>query len=195
MQARTAKIERKTSETDIVATVDLDGSGKAVIETGIGFFDHMLTSLSRHSRIDIELRCKGDLQIDDHHTIEDCALTLGQAIDKALGDRKGIARFAHAYAPLDEALVRTVIDFSGRPFCTVSLPHSRPTVGGAACENLVHFFQSLAVAARMSLHVDLIRGENDHHIFEAAFKSLAIALRYAVARDGGDAVPSTKGVL
>jgi len=195
VSARRASVARSTRETTIQATVDLDGTGVSSISTGLGFLDHMLTSLSQHSRIDIALTCKGDLHVDDHHTAEDCALALGQALDQALADRRGTRRFAHAYAPLDEALARTVIDLSGRPAPVVALGLRREKLGDIACENLTHFFISLATTMRCSLHIDTIRGENDHHIAEAAFKSLALALRAAVARDNGTDVPSTKGVL
>lgn len=192
---RTAKIARKTKETDIQIDLNLDGTGKEALATGLGFFDHMLTALTKHSRIDLALSCNGDLHVDDHHTVEDCALSLGQAIDQALGDRQGIQRFAHAYAPLDEALVRVVIDLSGRPSARVNLPFDRPMIGDTACESITHFFHSLAMAARLTLHVDLITGANDHHRAEAAFKALALALRGAVARTGEAGVPSTKGSL
>lgn len=192
---RTARVTRATRETSIQVAVTLDGTGQSTIATGIGFLDHMLTALSQHSRIDLQLACSGDLHIDDHHTAEDCALALGQAIDQALGDRRGITRFASAYAPLDEALARTVIDLSGRPAPVIDLQLTREMLGTIACENLTHFFVSLATTLRCALHVDVLRGSNDHHKAEAAFKSLALALRQAVARDGSDAVPSTKGVL
>ncbi len=192
---REASVNRTTSETEIALRLNLDGMGKADIQTGIGFLDHMLISLTKHARFDLHLRCNGDLEIDDHHTAEDCALALGQALDQALGDRAGITRFAHAYAPLDEALARAVVDFSGRPSAVVDLGLKRERVGELACENIGHVFISLAMASRTTLHVDVIRGENDHHRAEAAFKALALALRQAVARDGSNQVPSTKGVL
>lgn len=195
MSGRTATIERATSETSVVVGVDLDGDGACAVSTGLGFLDHMLTALSRHSGVDISLRCTGDLLVDDHHTAEDCALALGAAIDRALGERRGIARFGSAYAPLDEALARVVIDLSGRPSPVVDLGLRRETLGAIACENVTHFFVSLGVALRASLHVDVLRGENDHHRAEAAFKALALALRAAVARTGDGRVPSTKGVL
>lgn len=192
---RTATIERTTTETSVRATVNLDGSGRAEISTGIGFLDHMLTALAKHSWIDIALECRGDLRVDDHHSAEDCALALGGAIDAALGERRGIARFASAYAPLDESLARAVVDLSGRPCPVISLTLVRERIGEIACENITHFFSSLALALRASLHVDVLRGCNDHHKAEAAFKALALALRGAVARTRGDDVPSTKGVL
>ncbi len=195
MTDRSATIQRKTSETDVELTVDLDGTGRVDVDTGLGFFNHMLTALGRHGRFDITLRCHGDLEVDDHHTIEDCALALGQAFDEALGERRGIRRFAHAFAPLDEALARVVIDLSGRPAPVIDLDLRRDKIGDVSCENLHHFFVSFAHTARAALHVDVLRGDNDHHRAEAAFKALALALREAVARDGTDEIPSTKGVL
>ncbi len=192
---RTARVERRTSETEISLKLLLDGDGTAGIETGIGFLDHMLTALTKHGRFDLQLECEGDLEVDDHHTAEDCALALGTAFDQALGERRGIRRFGHAYAPLDEALARVVIDFSGRPSAHVDVGFRRERIGDIATENLTHFFVSLATTARMTLHVDVLKGENDHHRAEAAFKALALALRQAVALDGSGEVPSTKGVL
>ena len=194
-EGREASVERRTNETSIRVRLALDGDGRAQVETGLGFLDHMLTSLAKHARLDLELACEGDLEVDDHHTAEDCALALGQALDKALGDRRGIRRFGHAYAPLDEALARAVVDLSGRPWPEVSLGFRRERIGEIATENLTHFFRSLAIAGRMALHVDVLRGENDHHRAEAAFKALALALRDALAEDGSGEVPSTKGVL
>lgn len=191
---RTATVQRATKETRIELTLTLDGSGLADVQTGLGFFDHMLSALTFHARFDLTLRCTGDLVVDDHHTMEDCALALGQALDEALGDRAGIARFGSAYAPLDEALARTVVDLSGRPWPEVELALVRESIGAVATENLEHFFNSLAIAGRMGLHVDVLKGRNDHHRAEAAFKSAALALRAAVRRDGAS-VPSTKGVL
>jgi len=193
---RTATITRTTRETDIRVELGLDGSGTASIATGLGFFDHMLTALATHARIDLDLACTGDLHVDDHHMIEDCALALGQAFDAALGERRGINRFGSAYAPLDESLCRVVIDLSGRPSSVVSLGFTRETLGDVATENLSHFFSSFAVGARCTLHVDCLRGENDHHRAEAAFKAFALALRQAVAIDAANnRVPSTKGTL
>jgi len=196
MTNRRAEIVRETKETKVRVAVDLDGSGVCAIATGIGFLDHMLTALGTHSRIDLDISCKGDLVVDDHHTAEDVALALGQALDRALGDRSGVVRFASAYAPLDEALARAVIDLSGRPSPSIRLGLRREMLGGIACENLTHFFVSLACAARMALHVDVLCGENDHHRAEAAFKAFALALRQAVAFDPKPiGVPSTKGTL
>ncbi len=195
METRNAAIARRTQETDIRLELSLDGSGRAEVATGIGFLDHLITSLVRHARFDLELRCSGDLEVDEHHTAEDCALALGAALDEALGERRGIARFGHALAPLDEALARAVVDLSGRPWAEVDLALQRDAVGGLAAENAEHFLRSLALAGRSCFHVDLLRGANDHHRAEAAFKALALALRAAVGRDGDARVPSTKGSL
>lgn len=195
MTDRTASLERRTRETFIQVAVDLDGSGDADVSTGLGFLDHMVTALSRHSRMDIELKCEGDLHIDDHHTVEDCALALGDALRLAAGERRGIRRFGHAYAPLDEALARAVVDLSGRPWAGVDIGFTREKLGDVSTENLTHFLESMAVAARMTLHVDVLKGQNDHHRIEAAFKAVAIALRTALAADGTHDIPSTKGVL
>ena len=191
---RTATVTRRTNETDVVCTLALDGRGEADISTGIGMLDHLLTALVRHSKLDVTLRCTGDLVIDDHHTAEDCALVLGQALDQALGDRSGIRRFGSAYAPLDEALARAVVDLSGRPWPEVDLQLRREMLGQLATENITHILQSLAIASRTTLHVKILEGANDHHRAEAAFKATALALRQAIALDGGG-VPSTKGVL
>lgn len=194
--ARSGSCTRTTKETSISAAVEIDGQGEFRGTTGLGFLDHMLTGLAAHSRIDIALRCEGDLRVDDHHTVEDCALALGTALDSALGERRGIARFGFAYAPLDEALARVVVDLSGRPFSSVHLALVRDRIGDVACENLTHFFASVAVSMRGALHVDVLRGANDHHKSEAAFKALAIALRQACAVDPSRSdVPSTKGTL
>jgi len=192
---RRATIERETAETRIRLELCLDGTGRAEVSTGIGFLDHMLTALARHSRVDLKLGCEGDLEVDDHHSAEDCALTLGAALDRALGDREGIARFGWAYAPLDEALARAVVDLSGRPHAEVELGLTKVRLGTLSAENAGHVIRSLAMAGRATIHVEVLRGENDHHKAEAAFKALALALRQAVARDGSAGVPSTKGVL
>jgi imidazoleglycerol-phosphate dehydratase len=193
--ARTGRIDRRTRETAISVEVNLDGTGTSRISTGIGFFDHMLTALACHSCIDLALSCKGDLQVDDHHTVEDCALALGAAIDQALGDRRAIVRFGHAYAPLDESLSRAVVDLATRPTAVIDLGLTREKLGELSCENAPHFFQSLATSARFCLHLDVIRGQNDHHRLESAFKAFAIALRQAVKATGDTQSPSTKGVL
>lgn len=195
MSNRSVEISRKTKETDIQLKLDLDGTGNGTIDTGLGFLDHMLVAFAKHGRLDLHLRCEGDRHIDDHHTAEDCALALGQALDQALGDRRGINRFGFAYAPLDEALARVVIDLSGRPTAVVNLDLKREYVGDIATENLRHVFISLAMSSKSTLHVDVLRGDNDHHKAEAAFKALALALRHAIAPSGHDDVPSTKGVL
>lgn len=192
---RTATVTRETEETRVRAALALDGRGTSEVSTGIGFLDHMLDALARHARFDLELTCEGDMEIDDHHTAEDCALVLGAALDAALGDRSGIERFGDAHAPLDEALARAVCDLSGRPWPEVHLGLVRERIGAIATENVTHFFQSFAIAARMSLHVDLLRGANDHHRAEAAFKATARALRFAVQRTDDARIPSTKGVL
>ena len=192
---RKARTARKTGETEVKVSLALDGEGRAKVETGIAFLDHMLTALACHARFDLELTCKGDLQIDDHHTAEDCALALGEAFDKALGERRGIRRFGAAYAPLDEALARAVVDLVARPSACVDLGLKREKLGDLSCENIAHVIRSLATSARITVHVDVLKGENDHHRAEAAFKSLALALREAVARDGSDRVPSTKGKM
>lgn len=191
---RTARVERKTNETDISLSLCLDGCGEADVQTGVGFLDHLLTSLACHARLDLTLRCIGDLRVDDHHTAEDCALALGAAIDQALGDRVGLARFGSAYAPLDESLSRAVVDLATRPIAVIDLGLTRERLGELSCENIPHVLQSLASAGRFTLHVDVLRGSNDHHRAESAFKALALALRAAALRvDGG--VNSTKGSL
>ncbi len=187
-------LSRRTAETDISLVLDLDGVGTHTIDTGLGFLDHMLRTLARFSGFDLTLTCGGDLHIDDHHTVEDTALALGTALAAALSDRAGIARFGHAYAPLDEALCRAVVDLSGRPFADVNLAFVRPTLGTVATENLTHWLESFATAGRMALHVDMLKGRNDHHRAEAAFKAVALALRAAVAPTGGG-VASEKGTL
>jgi len=167
----------------------------AQVNTGIGFLDHLLTGLARHARMDLTISCEGDLHVDDHHTAEDVAIVLGQAVDDALGERRGIRRFGSAYAPLDEALARAVVDISGRSHAEIDLGMRRERLGTLACENIAHVLRSFASQARLTLHVDVLRGDNDHHRAEAAFKSLALALREAVAVSGFDDVPSTKGTL
>ena len=195
MEKREARVERKTRETQIELTLALDGTGEHDISTGIGMLDHLLGTLAKHGGFDLKLRCTGDLHVDDHHTAEDCALALGEALGRAVGDKKGIRRFGSAYAPLDEALARVVIDLSGRPWPEVRLGLERPMIGQIACENIEHFFVSLAMAAGASLHVDVLRGRNDHHRAEAAFKALALALAEATAASGFEDIASTKGSL
>ncbi|MEE9246042.1 MAG: imidazoleglycerol-phosphate dehydratase HisB [Gemmatimonadota bacterium] len=191
---RTATFTRETSEVTISGRLDLDGDGSSQARTGLGFLDHMLATLAKHGRFDLEIVATADRRVDDHHTVEDCAIVIGRAIDEALGDRVGIARYGYAFAPLDESLCRAVVDLSGRPWPEISIEFSRDEIGDVATESLIHFFRSLAIEARMSLHIDLIRGDNDHHKAEAAFKALALALRAAVNLAGAD-VPSTKGTL
>jgi len=191
---RRSEFNRETTEVTITGHLDLDGTGVSQLKTGLGFLDHMLGAFARHGRFDLELVASGDTEVDDHHTVEDCAIVLGRALDEALGDRNGIARFGYAYAPLDESLTRAVIDLSGRPWPEISIEFTRDAIGEVATENIIHFLNSFAVEGRMALHVDLIRGQNDHHKAESAFKALAIALRSAVSQsDGG--IPSTKGTL
>jgi len=192
---RRAQVTRKTTETCVELTLGLDGSGTSTVASGIGFLDHLLATLAKHARFDLVLTCRGDLNVDDHHTAEDCALALGTALDLALGERRGIRRFGSAFAPLDEAMARAVVDLSGRPFAVVDLGLVRDTIGGLSCENIPHVVSSFATAARACVHVDMLRGANDHHRAEAGFKALALALRAAVERDGHDDVPSTKEVL
>ncbi len=195
MTPREAVIDRRTKETEISVRLNLDGTGAAEVATGIGFLDHLLDALAKHARFDLELSCKGDLLIDDHHTAEDCGLTLGTALQRALGPRVGIRRFGYAYAPLDEALARAVVDISGRPFADVNLGLTRERLGELSCESIPHVLSSLASTAGLTLHVDVLKGENDHHRAEAAFKAVALALRTAVEASGFDDVPSTKGSL
>ena len=194
---RTATISRHTSETAIDVTVDLDGTGTYRIETGVGFFDHMLEQLSRHGLIDIDLTCKGDLHIDQHHTVEDCGLALGQAVARALGDKRGIRRYGDALSPMDETLTRVALDISGRPWFVGRLPFTQKRLGEMDTEMFHHFFHSFAQTAGLTLHIDTLYGDNNHHIAEAAFKGLARALRTAIEIDPrkADQVPSTKGVL
>lgn len=195
MTDRTCTKTRKTSETEVKLKLNLDGSGASNITTGIGFLDHMLTALAKHGRFDLELHCDGDLHIDDHHTAEDCAITIGEAFNEALGEKRGIVRFGYAYAPLDESLARTVVDISGRPHATVNLDLRGQKIGTLSSEMMTHFFISFAMSARLTLHVDVLRGENDHHRAEAAMKSFALALRAAKERTGSSEIPSTKGAL
>ncbi|HSG94756.1 MAG TPA: imidazoleglycerol-phosphate dehydratase HisB [Afifellaceae bacterium] len=197
MMARKADISRSTSETAIAVSIDLDGSGTYDIATGMGFLDHMLEQLSRHSLIDMTIRAEGDLHIDQHHTTEDVGIALGQAIDKALGDRKGITRYASLDLVMDETCTRAAIDVSGRPFLVWDVDFSKPKVGEFDTELFREFFQALAQNAGLTLHVVNLAGSNNHHIAETCFKAVARVLRAALARDAriGDAVPSTKGTL
>ena len=194
---RTAEIRRDTKETQIRVRLDLDGRGDAKLATGIGFFDHMLDQIARHGLIDLEIDCEGDLHIDGHHTVEDVGITLGQAIAQAVGDKRGLVRYGHAYVPLDEALSRVVIDFSGRPGLVMNVPFKSGMIGGFDAQLAHEFFQGFANHALVTLHIDNLRGENAHHQCETVFKAFARALRSAVEIDPrvGDAVPSTKGTL
>ena len=194
---RQATISRKTNETEITATVNLDGTGACRIETGIGFFDHMLEQLGRHGLIDVTITAKGDLHIDDHHTVEDIGITLGQAIRQALGERRGIVRYGHAYLPMDETLSRASIDVSGRPFLVFRTDFHTPKIGTFDTQLVREFFQAFAMHAGITLHIETLYGVNDHHIAESCFKAVARAVRNAIAIDPrrSDAVPSTKGVL
>jgi imidazoleglycerol-phosphate dehydratase len=194
---RKAKIERETTETAISAAVDLDGTGAYDIKTGVGFLDHMLELLSRHSLIDMTVRAKGDLHIDFHHTTEDSGIALGQAVAKALGDRKGIRRYASLHLPMDETLTRAAIDVSGRPYLVWKVDFSRPKIGEFDTELVREWFQAFAMNSGVTLHVETLYGENNHHIAESCFKALARALREAVEIDPRqkDRIPSTKGSL
>ncbi|TMA89420.1 MAG: imidazoleglycerol-phosphate dehydratase HisB [Deltaproteobacteria bacterium] len=195
--SRTAKVSRKTKETDLDVAVELDGRGDAQVSTGIPFFDHMLQTLAKHSALDLRVDCKGDLQIDQHHTVEDTGIALGSAIDQALGDRKGIARAGCFYFPLDEALARTVVDLSGRSYLHWNVSLDQGPRSAMDLSVLEGFFKAIADNARANLHIDLLTGRDFHHGAEAVFKSFARALRQAVALDGrlSGVVPSTKGVL
>jgi len=195
--SRTARIERNTAETQIVVEVDLDGSGRADLSTGLPFLDHMLDQVARHGMLDLTVRAKGDLEVDAHHTVEDIGITLGQALKAAIGDKKGIVRYGHAYVPLDEALSRVVIDLSGRPGLEFHVPFTRAMIGTFDVDLTHEFFQGFVNHALATLHVDNLRGENAHHQCETVFKAFARALRMAVARDSraGAAIPSTKGTL
>ncbi|HVZ07683.1 imidazoleglycerol-phosphate dehydratase HisB [Rhodopila sp.] len=195
--ARTATLTRTTSETDITVSLNLDGTGKAEISTGVGFLDHMLTALARHGLFDLTVRAKGDLHIDFHHTTEDVGIVIGAAIAKALGDKRGITRFGHAVTPMDEALAEVAIDISGRPFLAWDVTFERPKIGEMDTELFEEFFRALAFNAMMTVHVTRRAGRNAHHVAEVCFKATARALRMAVAKDPriGDAIPSTKGAL
>jgi imidazoleglycerol-phosphate dehydratase len=194
---RRAEVSRTTAETDIQATMVLDGTGRSSIATGIGFLDHMLTALAKHAMLDLTVKAVGDLHIDCHHTTEDVGIVLGQALRQALGDKRGIRRYGHAMIPMDEALAEAALDISGRPFLAWSVPIERPKVGEMDTELFEEFFRAFAFNAGLTLHVTLKAGTNAHHIAEACFKALARALRMALELDprAPDAVPSTKGVL
>jgi imidazoleglycerol-phosphate dehydratase len=194
---RTADVRRDTKETRIRVRLDLDGTGQAELATGIGFFDHMLDQIARHGLIDLEIEAQGDLHIDGHHTVEDVGITLGMAVAQAVGDKRGLTRYGHAYVPLDEALSRVVIDFSGRPGLHMEVPFKSGMVGGFDTQLAFEFFQGFANHALVTLHIDNLRGENAHHQCETVFKAFARALRMALALDprAPGVIPSTKGAL
>ncbi len=194
---RSGSIHRKTHETDIAVTINLDGTGVFSVNTGIGFLDHMIEQFSRHSLIDISCHITGDLHVDQHHTTEDSAIAIGQAITQALGDKAGIARYGHAYSPMDEALARVALDISGRPWLVWNAAFTQPRLGEMDTELFEHWFHSIAQAAGLTLHIELLYGQNNHHIIEGIFKGFARAMRSAVERDPrkGEAIPSTKGQL
>lgn len=196
-RTRRATVDRATNETRIAVAVDLDGTGRADIATGIGFLDHMLDQLARHSLIDLTVKADGDLHIDAHHTTEDTGIAIGQALTRALGDKRGIARYGHAYLPMDEALVRVALDLSGRPFLVWNVTFATDRLGQLDTQLVREFFQAIAQHGGITLHVDMIHGANDHHVAEACFKGLAQALRRAVEIDPRKAgqIPSTKGTL
>jgi imidazoleglycerol-phosphate dehydratase len=197
MPTRAAKADRKTAETQIALTVNLDGTGRASLATGIPFLDHMLDQVARHAVLDLDIQARGDLQVDAHHTVEDIGITLGQAVARAVGDKKGIRRYGHAYVPLDEALSRVVIDFSGRPGLEYHVQFKRALIGEFDVDLVHEFFQGFANHAQVTLHIDNLRGDNAHHQCETMFKAFARALRMALEPDprSADAVPSTKGML
>ncbi|MEY4758469.1 MAG: imidazoleglycerol-phosphate dehydratase HisB [Pseudomonadota bacterium] len=197
MTARTADVSRQTAETQITVKLNLDGSGYARLSTGIGFFDHMLDQIARHGMMDLDIEAKGDLHIDGHHTVEDVGITLGQAVARAVGDKKGIRRYGHAYVPLDEALSRVVIDFSGRPGLVLNIPYTSGMIGGFDTQLTHEFFQGFVNHAGVTLHIDNLRGTNAHHQCETVFKAFARALRSALELDPRAAgmIPSTKGSL
>ena len=197
MAARKATVTRDTLETQITVSVNLDGSGNTVFDTGIPFLEHMLDQIARHGMVDLDIKANGDLHIDDHHTVEDIDIILGQAVAKAVGDRKGILRYGHAYVPLDEALSRVVIDFSGRPGIVFQVPFTRSAVGGVDVDLFMEFFQGFVNHALVTLHVDNLRGDNSHHQIETVFKAFGRAMRMALTADPRMAgiMPSTKGVL
>lgn len=197
VSARTASVERNTNETQIKIELNLDGSGQSSFETGVPFLDHMLDQISRHGLIDLDIQAKGDLEIDAHHTVEDIGITLGQAVKQAIGDKKGISRYGHAYVPLDEALSRVVIDFSGRPLLVEDVRYTSKSIGGFETELIHEFFQGFCNHALVTLHIDNLRGHNSHHIVETIFKAFGRALRMALTADprAQGVIPSTKGSL
>jgi imidazoleglycerol-phosphate dehydratase len=193
---RRAEIRRQTGETDVAVTLGLEGTGRSQVDTGLGFLDHMLAQIAAHGLFDLEVQARGDLEVDEHHTVEDTAIGLGRALDAALGDRRGLVRMGHAYAPLDEALARVVVDLSGRPYAVIDAEFATPRIGAVDTDLIIHFLETLAVHARMSLHAQVLYGRNDHHKAEALFKALGRALDAATRRDPRrQGIPSTKGVL
>ncbi len=193
---RTAKIRRKTKETDVSIALEIDGTGSSKIATGIGFLDHMLELFVKHGMFNLDLMCKGDLNVDDHHTTEDAAIALGQAFDKALGDKSGISRYGHAYVPMDESLARCVVDLSGRAALVFHAEFNRKKVGDLSTEMIRHFFQSFADNVKANIHIEILYGSNTHHKIEAMFKAFARALRLACEKDSrAKGIPSTKGKL
>jgi imidazoleglycerol-phosphate dehydratase len=192
---RTTTVERKTKETDIQVTLALDGTGAAEIATGVGFLDHMLNHVAVHGLFDLRVRAAGDLEIDAHHTVEDVAIVLGEALDRAVGDRRGISRIGHSYVPMDEALARVVVDLSGRGYAVFECEFATPTIGALPTSLVSHFFETLAQRGKLNLHAQVLYGRDDHHKAEALFKSLGRALGMAVARDARRAETSTKGTL
>lgn len=197
MVERSATVKRDTKETQITVSVNLDGTGKAKFDTGIPFLEHMLDQIARHGLVDLDITCKGDIHIDDHHSVEDIGITLGEAVHKAIGDKKGIRRYGHAYVPLDEALSRVVIDFSGRPSLEMHVPYTRDTVGKFDVELFSEFFHGFVNHAKVTLHIDNLRGANAHHQIETVFKAFGRALRMAIEHDTrmAEQIPSTKGCL
>jgi imidazoleglycerol-phosphate dehydratase len=196
MNRRTATINRTTSETDITVSLDLDGSGQSNVQTGVQFLDHMLSLFAKHGIFDLQIRCKGDLGVDAHHSVEDIGICMGLALEKALGDKKGLVRFAHAYFPMDETLARVTVDLSGRPYLVYRVEVKRDRVGGLDSDLVEEFWKAAVSHGRMNIHIELIYGRNTHHIFEAVFKAAARALCLATRTDPRiEGVPSTKGVL
>lgn len=197
MADRTAKVDRDTLETQISVALNLDGTGKGVFKTGVPFLEHMMDQIARHGMIDLDVTCKGDTHIDDHHSVEDIGITIGQAIDAAVGNKRGIYRYGHAYVPLDEALSRVVIDFSGRPGLVMNVPFTQKRIGNFDTELFWEFFQGFVNHAKVTVHIDCLRGHNAHHQIETVFKAFGRAVRMALTVDErmGNAMPSTKGTL
>jgi imidazoleglycerol-phosphate dehydratase len=194
MKARTAKIERKTAETDIVLELNLDGEGRFTIDTGIGFLDHLLTHIAKHGRMDLKVKAKGDLHVDPHHTVEDIAICLGLALCEAIGDKKGIARYGDSSVPMEDALANIALDLSGRPYCVYNVKYPSEKIGDFDVECIEEFLRSLANHAKLNLHVNVPYGVNSHHIAESIFKAIGRSMAAAVSLTGTD-IPSTKGVL